>query len=156
MTTRNVIDVIAITLLAAFFLIAVTAHAVDNDWLWVDWLPAKQPSAVLPDRPSQEQKKPPKGNIPINDIFILPPKEFDREYTGELTVKRADLAAMREACKGISLTGCTYYRSDHVCLVFIANDDILNRNYLSYDAVFRHERAHCLGWHHADESKIRY
>jgi hypothetical protein len=134
-----------------------TAHAADNDWLWVDWLPplsAKQPSP--PDQPWQEQKKSPKGNLPIADILVLPPKEFDREYTGELTIKRADLAGMKEACKGISLTGCTYRRNDQVCLVYIANNDVLNRHYLSYDAVFRHERAHCLGWHHDNESLRRY
>jgi len=154
MTTRNVIDVIAITLLAAFFLIAVTAHAVDNDWLWVDWLPAKQPS--LPDRPWQEQKKSPKGNLPINDIFILPPKEFDREYTGDMEIKRFDAEGIKLACQGVSLTGCSFRGGDTWCTVYIANDDVLNQNYMSYDAVFRHERAHCLGWHHYRESKKRY
>jgi hypothetical protein len=97
-----------------------------------------------------------RGNLPVNDIIILPPKEFDHDYTGEMTIKRADAAGMREACHGISITGCSYRWNDERCVVYIANDDELNKHYLSYDAVFRHERAHCLGWHHADESKKRY
>ena len=97
-----------------------------------------------------------RGNLPVNDIVILPPDEFDHEYTGEMTIRRADAAGMREACLGISFTGCTYRWNDTRCVVYIANDDVLNKHYLSYDAVFRHERAHCLGWHHADESKRRY
>jgi hypothetical protein len=97
-----------------------------------------------------------RGNLPVNDIIILPPKEFDRDYTGDMTIRRGDELAMRSACLGISLTGCTYRWNDERCVVYIANDDVLNKHYLSYDAVFRHERAHCLGWHHADESKKRY
>jgi hypothetical protein len=124
MTTRNVIDAIAIALLAAFTLIM----------------------------SAQAQR----GNLPVNDIIILPPDEFDRDYTGEMTIKRGDELDMKIACKGISMTGCTYRWNDERCVVYIANDDVLNKHYLSYDAVFRHERAHCLGWHHADESKKRY
>ena len=97
-----------------------------------------------------------RGNLPVNDIVILPPDEFDREYTGEMTIKRGDELDMKIVCKGISATGCTYRWNDERCIVYIANDDVLNKHYLSYDAVFRHERAHCLGWHHADESKRRY
>ena len=97
-----------------------------------------------------------RGNLPVNDIIILPPKEFDRDYTGEMTIKRGDELDMKIVCKGISATGCTYRWNDERCIVYIANDDVLSKHYLSYDAVFRHERAHCLGWHHADESKIRY
>src|SRR5262249_47569939 len=127
-----------------------TPPATDNDWLWADWLPRPSPT------PAQEQKKSLKGNRPIYDYFILPPEEFDREYTGDLVIKRFNAEGIKLACQGVSWTACSFRGSDKYCTIYIADDNVLNQHLLSYDAVFRHERAHCLGWHHADESKRRY
>src|SRR5262245_4796742 len=138
------------TLLTAAALLVVTSvtAAPLKPFLWSDWL-------LKPSPAPQQEKKAPKGNRP-NDRFALPPPEFDREYTGEMTIKRLDAEGMREACRGVSVTGCTRRWSDHRCEAYIANDEVLDLYGLSYDAVFRHERAHCLDWHHADESKKRF
>ena len=89
---------------------------------------------------------------PVNDLLIMPPAEFDREYTGNrLLITRVDEEGIRASCQGKTLTGCAYRISEQTCFVWIVYDDILNYQRYSYDVVYRHERAHCNGWHHPNE-----
>jgi hypothetical protein len=95
-------------------------------------------------------------NVPLKPIFdygVLPPKAFDREYTGQMEITRVDEDGIKQKCRGLTVTGCAYEITDETCFVFIVYDDILNRQRMSYDAVFRHERAHCLGWRHDQYGK---
>jgi len=52
----------------------------------------------------------------------------------------------------VSQTGCAWPFGES-CTVRIVYDDILNKHRMSYDAVFRHERAHSNGWRHAQSRK---
>jgi len=95
---------------------------------------------------------------PIYDPWVLPPVEYDYEFTGQIEVFRVDEEGLKSECR-IGLPGganthtaCAHRYGTRYCAMIIAYDDILNRYRISYDATFRHERAHCNGWHHADES----
>ena len=95
---------------------------------------------------------------PINDHYILPPAEFDHEYPGKIELTRVDEEGIKTSCKidqsggANTKTACSRRWVNNFCEMWVAYDDILNRYRLSYDAVFRHERAHCNGWHHANET----
>jgi len=84
---------------------------------------------------------------PTRDPWIMPPPGFDHEYNGEIVVKRTDEAGIKAVCP-FTPTGCAFKREES-CTVWIVYDDILNYQRMSYDVVFRHERAHCNGWHHS-------
>jgi len=90
----------------------------------------------------------------LRSISILPPPEFDREYDGMLTVVRGTQQQLREACpnsfKPSNLAiGCAKPMfGGGTCIVFILNDAGLQMIGWDYEIVFRHERAHCVGWHH--------
>ena len=88
---------------------------------------------------------------PINDRRIMPPQEFDHDYNGTIIVNRTDDLGIKQQCRQSGTnTACTYppVKPNQVCFVWIVYDDILNYQRRSYDAVFRHERAHCSGWRH--------
>ena len=106
--------------------------------------------AVYSSKPWHAERMPIKvKHPPINDARIMPPSEFDHDYTGRMVVQRVDEAGIRDACKGMTQTGCTYHTAgSESCFVWIVYDDILNYQQYSYDVVYRHERAHCNGWHH--------
>jgi len=82
------------------------------------------------------------------DALIMPPKEFDHDYTGRMTIMRGDLDAIVHQCQGKTLTGCAYRMTAETCFIWIVNDDILRRQGYTYDVVYRHERAHWNGRHH--------
>ena len=71
---------------------------------------------------------------------LLPAKEFDHEYGGRLTVIRGPLPKSygytAVACATVNVGTCTIY---------------LPIEHPYYDALYRHERAHCNGWHHKKE-----
>jgi hypothetical protein len=79
---------------------------------------------------------------------ILPPIEYDKPYTGKLTITRGTKFIMDNACPKTTLPitlGCSR-QIEGECWIVIANDDILKASGWSYDVVYRHERAHCLAW----------
>jgi hypothetical protein len=88
---------------------------------------------------------------PIYDARILPPKEFDHDYNGTIFLSRVDDLEIKRRCRQSgSKTACTYppQKPGDACFLWIVYDDILNYQRISYDAAFRHERAHCNGWRH--------
>jgi hypothetical protein len=84
----------------------------------------------------------------------LPPAEFDRDFTGTIKIVRLNDAGLRAACPhqfpaGHYAIGCAeYYAGSDICTVYILDDMALHALGWDYDIVFRHERAHCLGWRH--------
>jgi len=98
------------------------------------------------DPPTVDQ--PPVKLAPIRDPQIMPPPEFDYEYSGHMTITRGDEASIRTECWGKSGIACAIRVSAETCFVWITDDDVLERRRLSYDMVLRHERAHCNGWKH--------
>jgi hypothetical protein len=84
----------------------------------------------------------------------LPPPEFDHPYKGEMKIIRGTQEQLRAACPtsfkpGNHAIGCMKMHLEGMpCIVYILNDIGLQAIGWDYDIVFRHERAHCAGWHH--------
>jgi hypothetical protein len=77
---------------------------------------------------------------------VIPPDEFDHEYAGTMVITRVDAEGIKTNCpSGKTKIGCALGYGTS-CYVFIATDDILGL--LPYELIYRHERAHCNGWHH--------
>ena len=85
---------------------------------------------------------------------VLPPARYDHLYTdGELIVIQVEsMEEMARACypapNAYRLVGCQFFQKFD-CLIFIAPDSYIKRfaRYgITFDTVFRHERAHCVGW----------
>ena len=93
---------------------------------------------------------------------FLPPKEFDHEYTGALTIfkdlksedlpagcqkavaemKRPDLLPEALACSTANHFG------PDTCAIWIVGKDIIEYEGWDYDIIMRHEIGHCNGWRH--------
>jgi hypothetical protein len=93
------------------------------------------------------------------DVPGLPPVEYDKPFTGRYTEIRVGATVMGYVCPKTPwpvTLGCavhdTQRDSERItvpateCIVYIANDDILEKAGWSYDILMRHERAHCHGW----------
>ena len=91
---------------------------------------------------------PPAKLAPILDPWMLPPTEFDYEYTGRMTITRGNEATIKTECWDKTEVACAFRITAETCYVWIVDDNILSRKRLSYDVVLRHERAHCNGWKH--------
>ena len=159
MTTRNVIDVIAITLVAAVIII-LSARAQPDSLIKPTWN-GGPPEPYL--KPKQFS---PTYIEWLRSKNHLPPEEFDHEYKGQLTVIRGTQDDLRAACAGAfkpgySAIGCAKRRFDgaffdaDACTVYIVNDAALRSLNWDYEVVLRHERAHCNGWHHEPPSGIK-
>lgn len=86
--------------------------------------------------------------IPINKQAILPPVEFDKPYTGKMTLVRTkSQSEIKVLCRIYDpvVLGCSFPHGDS-CLVYIASDEDIKKAGWNYDYVYRHERGHCLSW----------
>lgn len=132
MTTQNVIEIIAIALLAAILLTVSGAHGQE---------PFFRPRELTPDYIEY-----------LRSRNILPPPQFDREYKGELKVVRGTQSELRAACPGTFLPGnlaigcALVYPAS--CVIYLANDSFMQMVNYDVEIALRHERAHCNGWHH--------
>ena len=87
---------------------------------------------------------------------VLPPKEFDHEYDGELKIQHMIAEDIDELCRGAVRDGqralaCTraFYGNPKSCTIYMMTEDDLARLGWNYNIVLRHELGHCNGWHHA-------
>jgi hypothetical protein len=84
---------------------------------------------------------------------ILPPAEYDHEYTGKLDiVKVLDGEQARAMCPDAFRNGgypiaCAQVRPNS-CTIIITPEEIIKRHGYTLEAVLRHERAHCNGFRH--------
>jgi hypothetical protein len=84
---------------------------------------------------------------------ILPPAEYDHEYTGKLDiVKVLDGEQVRAMCPDAFRNGgypiaCAQVRPNS-CTIIITPEEIIKRHGYTLEAVLRHERAHCNGFRH--------
>jgi hypothetical protein len=90
----------------------------------------------------------------------LPPVEYDKPFFGKYTEVRVGAAVMAKVCPktpfpvtlGCAVSNLMRDSEERItvpaseCVVYIADDDILEKAGWSYDILMRHERAHCLGW----------
>jgi hypothetical protein len=140
-----------ITLLSAAALLLLTAPAQSQRPIfeWPTWPP-----------------KYPKQHSLKYQQQVLPPKEFDHDYDGDLTIKHMDAAGIWEECRAGAKShlapplACARSYGERApssitpmgikknCVIFILTEPELAKRGWSYDIVMRHEIGHCNGWHH--------
>ena len=128
------------TLLATQWLLMSTAQSAQWDWtLYPDAKPRLWPSYL------QAQ--------------ILPPKEFDHEYDGKLTIIHMIPEDIYKKCRSAITDGgvvataplaCAQrnYDGPGTCTIWIMTLPALTRFGWDYNFVMRHEIAHCNGYRH--------
>jgi hypothetical protein len=86
---------------------------------------------------------------------LLPPPEFDHEYTGKIQIIRTDEAGVRAGCRIESVNGGRLACASHitaagVCVIYMLDDKGLQIYGWDsdIDIIVRHERGHCNGWRH--------
>jgi hypothetical protein len=114
-------------------------------------------SATQP--PTQPVLRPPPSQYdnltkpPLPRGAILPPAEYDHEYTGKLDiVKVQDGEQVRALCPDAFPNGgypiaCAQVRPNS-CTIVITPEEIIKRHGYTLEAVLRYERAHCNGFRH--------
>jgi len=92
----------------------------------------------------------------------LPPKEFDHEYNGTLTLfkelDQKDMPCRHERKRELDELGTRPYACVHAnhfgpntCAIWIMKRDEIEYDGWSYDIIMRHEIGHCNGWHHDEK-----
>jgi hypothetical protein len=84
---------------------------------------------------------------------FLPPKEFDHEYKEGLVRINRGTERCPKTSAGLSPLGCagrTLHQETglEACVIWIADDSVLQKNNVDFKTVLRHEIGHCNGWHH--------
>jgi hypothetical protein len=85
--------------------------------------------------------------------LFLPPKEFDRDYNGHLKIEHMRPDEIDRQCgsavkPGNRALACARRADIENCTIYIMFENYLRELGWNYEIVFRHERGHCLGWHH--------
>jgi hypothetical protein len=100
--------------------------------------------------PAAAESPPQPRHFLINDTFVLPPKEYDKPYTGALIVVYArDQDHVRELCPDVKFVGAAIacaIRWEGSCFVAIAPDADIIAAGATHWLVMRHEMGHCNGW----------
>jgi hypothetical protein len=97
---------------------------------------------------AQEIKPAPYLMRPPGTVRVLPPPEFDRPYTGKLTIERAETPEdVQRICnlKKPALA-CAFAYDGTRCRIVIVPDEFIRATGYTPEIVLRHERAHCLNW----------
>jgi hypothetical protein len=84
---------------------------------------------------------------PPPSTMYLPPVEFDRPYTGKITVEtvtKDQLLAQCAAATQRSL-GCSFPIPGR-CRIILVDEASIKAVGWTVEAMLRHERAHCNGW----------
>jgi hypothetical protein len=79
--------------------------------------------------------------------MYLPPVEFDRPYTGKITVETVTKEQLRAQCAAASQwsLGCSFPIPGR-CRIILVDEASINAVGWTVEAMLRHERAHCNGW----------
>jgi hypothetical protein len=86
--------------------------------------------------------------MPILPHVALPPAEYDRPYTGKLTVlKEPSYVFLRYVCRDTpNAVACSYRTYDSVSGETISCLIMLGPDVWEDERVMRHETGHCNGW----------
>jgi hypothetical protein len=139
------------TILLATQWLLLSAQTIPPD-VNVDWTPPLNPKPYQYPMAVQEKQ--------------LPPKEFDHEYDGELTIKYMIEEDIYRNCRlgvkpggGRPLACARAYLelppsstapmgASKSCAIYMMTEAAYARLGWSYDIILRHEIGHCNGWHH--------
>ena len=80
---------------------------------------------------------------------VMPPKEFDKPYTGNLVVTRVkSYEEVYASCPDVAYKGMTACMTskDGVCKITMVSDSVLEELGIPPYLVLRHELGHCNGW----------
>lgn len=84
---------------------------------------------------------------PSRNVRILPPVEYDKPYTGKLTIERAATPEdVRRMCNLDKTALACAIRSEGSCRIVIVPDDLIKISGYTTEVVMRHEVSHCVGW----------
>jgi hypothetical protein len=96
-----------------------------------------------------------KPRITVMHYFnYLPPPEYDKPFTGKLTIRRLETEEeVFRTCK-TSRVACAWRVADgSACHLLIVNDKVIRSNHGSWAFTLRHELGHCNGWTQEHERK---
>lgn len=99
--------------------------------------------------------------ISTEAVAFTPPLQYDHRYRGEMHYKRLPFGRLQEVCRKMMGLPRNYKRQMPKGKAFVGCADVhfnsctmytLDKPYkgLSVNKMFRHERAHCNGWVHAN------
>src|SRR5262245_58753638 len=84
----------------------------------------------------------------IRPHLILPPVEYDKHYSGDLTIKIVpDIISLRAACStdNETMLACAWH-NDKSCVIYMVEDRIMRQRGWNTGLLLRHEIGHCNGW----------
>jgi hypothetical protein len=92
----------------------------------------------------------------VQQELVLPPKEFDHEYDGILTIQYYSAEDIYHLCRNAARQrpgrpmACTYrnWVGPGTCRIHMMSRDELEKYGCSYEIILRHEIGHCNGWRH--------
>jgi hypothetical protein len=86
--------------------------------------------------------------MPVPSHIALPPPEFDRPYTGKLTVLKEDnFVFIRHVCADVpNAIACSFRTYDSVSGETLSCLIMLGPGTWEDERAMRHEIAHCNGW----------
>lgn len=119
--------------------------------------PATPPAKPVALRPEKPKRLTPILHPERRYLAVLPPEKYDHPYTmGEVEVRIVNSQAeVRKACPygkfGEYAIGCSMHYGS-LCVIILANDDIIRSEGFTTEIVKRHEIGHCNFWpgHHPD------
>jgi hypothetical protein len=82
---------------------------------------------------------------------VIPPPEYDKPYTGKLTIERSEYQhVVRQNCPYSPfpiLLGCAKtFPAENRCWIMMMDDEFMKKKRIDSAIVLRHETAHCNGW----------
>ena len=87
----------------------------------------------------------------------LPPVEYDKPYTGKLTVETVTTEQLRTQCAAATKwsVGCAF-PGPNSCRIILLEEKLINAIGWTKELMLRHETAHCNGWPQSHAGKRPY
>lgn len=85
---------------------------------------------------------------PPGAVRVLPPPEYDKPYTGKLTIERVETPEdVKRICNlAKPALACAFPYDGTRCRIVIVPDEFIRATGYTEEIVLRHERGHCGGW----------
>ena len=105
--------------------------------------------ALVPSAANAEPPKPaPYLMRPPGAVRVLPPPEYDRPYTGKLTIERVDTPEQVQTACNLKkpALACAFPGDGTRCRIVMVPDEFIRATGYTPEIVLRHERGHCQFW----------
>jgi hypothetical protein len=89
----------------------------------------------------------------IPDFY--PPPQYDHEYAGKLYISAENPLSTLETACSMKTIGCAHVPYTHglganECMILLPKRETMDKMGIDYEALKRHEIAHCNGWRHTN------